>query len=208
MTPYRTIARDVEYEIEVKRSVFRCTLARAADEDAARAVVTAVRRRHADARHHCSAYVVGTEPRVERSHDDGEPAGTAGAPMLDVLRRRDLTDVVAVVTRWFGGVLLGTGGLVRAYGSAVSGAVDEAGVLRRDPVALLAVTTDHTRGGALEHALRAAGRDVRDVAHGPDGVRIELSVPLGEVADLRRWLADTTAGTATVTDLGEAYADA
>jgi putative IMPACT (imprinted ancient) family translation regulator len=127
--------------------------------------------------------------------------------MLEVLRRRELTDTVAVVTRWFGGVLLGTGGLVRAYGSAVSGAVDEAGVLVREPVALLAVGADHARGGALEHALRAAGRTVRDVAYTADGVRIELAVPLGAVPDVRRWLAETTGGTATVTELGQAYAD-
>lgn len=208
MTPYRTVARDVEYEIEVKRSVFRCTLARVGDEDAARAVVADVRKRHWDARHHCTAYVIGTAPRVERSNDDGEPAGTAGAPMLEVLRRRDLTDTLAVVTRYFGGVLLGTGGLVRAYGSAVSGAVDKAGVLRREPVALLEVATDHTRGGSLDHALRAAGRDVRDVAYTADGVRIELAVPVAEVAELRRWLADTTGGTAAVSTLGETYADA
>ncbi len=107
---YRVPGRSAEAEIEVKRSRFRCTLERVEDEAAARALVERLRREHWDARHHCSAFVVGPPPvPVERSSDDGEPAGTAGAPMLEVLRGAGLSDTAVVVTRWFGGTLLGAG---------------------------------------------------------------------------------------------------
>ena len=125
MTSYVTVARDATAEVEDRGSRFLCTLRRVATEDDARALVAALRREHGDARHHCSAFVLGADGAIQRSSDDGEPAGTAGAPMLDVLRGAGLSDVAAVVTRWFGGTLLGAGGLVRAYSDAVRGAVAE-----------------------------------------------------------------------------------
>ena len=104
---YLTVARSGSAEIEVKRSRFLARVERVETEAAARAVVEAARKEHWDARHHCSAFVLGPDAGVQRSNDDGEPSGTAGAPMLEVLRGRELSDVVVVVTRWFGGVLLG-----------------------------------------------------------------------------------------------------
>jgi len=110
-----TIAGPVEHELVVKKSRFLALVRPVADVPEADAVVAAVRKKHWDARHHCVALVVGPHAEQQRSTDDGEPSGTAGVPMLEVLRRRDLTDLVVVVTRYFGGVLLGAGGLVRAY---------------------------------------------------------------------------------------------
>ena len=114
----KVIARDGQAEIVIQRSRFLCTVTRVADVDAATAVIADVRRAGHDARHHCTALRigdVGSGAATARSNDDGEPSGTAGVPMLEVLVRRELTDVVAVVSRWFGGVKLGAGGLVRAY---------------------------------------------------------------------------------------------
>ena len=130
VTRYRTVARSAVAETEVKRSRFLCRVERVESEEAARAVVDRARKEHWDARHHCSAFVLGPDGAVQRSSDDGEPSGTAGAPMLEVLRGREVSDVVAVVTRWFGGTLLGAGGLVRAYGDAVRAGLDAAGVRR------------------------------------------------------------------------------
>src|SRR5699024_1218857 len=107
------------------------TLARVSTETEARDVVERLRKQYWDARHHCSAFILGPQGQVQRSSDDGEPAGTAGAPMLEVLRGAEVSDVVAVVTRWFGGVLLGTGGLIRAYSDAVRAGLDEVGTLTR-----------------------------------------------------------------------------
>ena len=128
---YVTVAREATAEIEVKRSRFLGHVVPVTTEDEARAVVEAARKEHWDARHHCSAFVLGPDGALQRSSDDGEPSGTAGAPMLEVLRGRGLTDVVAVVTRWFGGTLLGAGGLVRAYSDATRAALDAAGTRRR-----------------------------------------------------------------------------
>ncbi|MFW7413446.1 IMPACT family protein [Demequina sp. SO4-18] len=144
-----TIAAPVEHRLEVKKSVFLARLEPASSLEAADAVVARVRKDHWDARHHCVALVIGPHADRQRSNDDGEPAGTAGAPMLEVLRHRDVTDVVAIVTRWFGGTLLGAGGLVRAYGGAVTGALDRAQLV--DRVHLTRVTADapHAESGRI-----------------------------------------------------------
>ena len=141
----------------MKNSRFLCTLQRVPSESSARALVASLRREHWDARHHCSAFVLGPDSALQRSSDDGEPAGTAGAPMLEVLRGAGVSDVAAVVTRWFGGTLLGAGGLVRAYGDAVRLALDTAGTLRRDLVTEFAITLDHGSAGRVESDLRARG---------------------------------------------------
>ncbi|MFI8086146.1 YigZ family protein [Kitasatospora sp. NPDC086009] len=204
---YLTIRHAGSHEIEIKKSRFICHLARVTDEDEAQAFIAGIRKQYWDARHNCTAFVVGDEQRRERSSDDGEPGGTAGVPMLEVLRRRGLTDTAAVVTRYFGGIKLGAGGLVRAYGSAVSEAVDAVGLLERRPVALLAVAADHTRAGRVENDLRAAGYTVSDLAYEAAGVRIEVGVPEPEVAEFRTWLAEATGGTAVAVAAGRTYVE-
>ncbi|WP_222853350.1 YigZ family protein [Fodinicola acaciae] len=181
-----TVSAAVDVETEVRKSRFLCLLVPVGDEPAARAVIAARRREHHAARHHCSAFIAGP---VQRSSDDGEPAGTAGAPMLEVLRGRQLTDVVAVVTRYFGGVLLGTGGLIRAYGGAVSAAVDAATVVRRRAMHTVTVTTDHVWAGRLENDLRSSPYTVDGVDYGAD-VRIEVFVAPEDIHVFTAWLAE------------------
>ncbi|MFR9797393.1 YigZ family protein [Streptomyces sp. MS06] len=204
---YRTVARAGVHETEVNRSRFRCTLAPAATEREARDFVAAVSREHADASHNCWAYVVGADAAVQKSGDDGEPGGTAGLPMLQMLLRRDTRYVVAVVTRYFGGVKLGAGGLIRAYGGAVGEALDALGTVTRRRFRLATVTVDHQRAGKLQNDLRATGREVRDVHYG-ESVTLEIGLPDTGVDAFRDWLADATAGTATLELGGEAYSDA
>ncbi|GAA1991903.1 YigZ family protein [Kitasatospora viridis] len=205
--PYLTIRADGSHEIEVKRSRFICHLARAGDEQQAQEFIAGIRKRYWDARHNCTAFVVGEEQRRERSSDDGEPGGTAGVPMLEVLRRRGVTDTVAVVTRYFGGVLLGAGGLVRAYGGAVSAALDEVGLVERRPVALLEVAVDHARAGRLENELRAAGHAVRGSHYDAGGVRIEVGVPEPELPAFHAWLAETSGGAAAAVPAGRTHVE-
>ena len=131
VAPYLVPAREATAEIEVKRSRFRSRVVRVETEEAARAVIAEERRVYGTAGHHCSAFVLGPTAATVRSNDDGEPSGTAGPPILDALRGEDLSDVVAVVTRWFGGTLLGTGGLVQAYGDATRAALVPAGTCVR-----------------------------------------------------------------------------
>jgi uncharacterized YigZ family protein len=204
---YLAIARDVEAEMEVKRSRFRCTLGRVDDEAAARAAVERLRKQHWDAGHHCSAIRIGPPPgAVERSSDDGEPAGTAGAPMLDVLRGAGVSDVVAVVSRWFGGTLLGAGGLVRAYGDAVRTALDEAGTLRRSLLREHLLELDHADAGRVESELRTRGIPVLDTAYGAR-VSLVLGVAPAEEPRLAALVAELTAGTAETTVAGERWVD-
>lgn len=204
---YLTPRRDAQVEIEVRRSRFLCTIARVEDEEAARAVVAHLRKAHHDARHHCSAFVLGPDSGVERSNDDGEPSGTAGAPMLEVLRGHAVSDVVAVVTRWFGGTLLGAGGLVRAYGDSVRAGLDAAGTQRRTLVQELLLEVSHTDAGRVESELRTRGVAVLAVDYA-DAVTLRLGAAPADVPRLHALVAELTSGSAVATPAGERWVDA
>lgn len=203
---YETIARSVDAEIEISRSRFLTRLVRVEEEAAAREVIAAVRAEHPRARHHCSAFVLGPGGRVQRSNDDGEPSGTAGAPMLDALVSAGLSDVVAVVTRYFGGVLLGAGGLTRAYRSAVAGAVLEAGRVRRALRREVLVRSSYEAAGAIEAEARRRGYAVGSADYAAD-VSQRYAVPEEEVASLASLAAELSAGTAEVLPGESGYAD-
>jgi uncharacterized YigZ family protein len=204
---YRTVAREGVHEVEINKSRFLCTLAPAATEQEAQEVIQRVRKEHPTANHNCFAYVIGADGGVQKASDDGEPGGTAGVPMLQMLLRREMRYVVAVVTRYFGGVKLGAGGLIRAYGGAVGEALDALGTATRRRFRLATVTVDHQRAGKLENDLRATGRVVRDVRYA-EAVTIAVGLPEADVAAFRGWLADATAGTAGLELGGEAYEEA
>uniref|UniRef100_A0AAU2VZC2 YigZ family protein n=1 Tax=Streptomyces sp. NBC_00008 TaxID=2903610 RepID=A0AAU2VZC2_9ACTN len=204
---YRTVARAGAHETEINRSRFICALAPAATEQEAQDFVARVRKEHPAASHNCFAYVIGADASVQKASDDGEPGGTAGVPMLQMLTRREMRYVVAVVTRYYGGVKLGAGGLIRAYGGVVGEALDALGTLTRQRFRIATVTVDHQRAGRLENELRATGRSVREVRYA-EAVAIEIGLPDADVEEFRRWLADATAGEAEL-ELGEeAYGDA
>lgn len=205
-TSYLTLAGDREVEIEVKRSRFRCTLARVETEDEARAVVDGLRREHWQARHHCSAFVLGPDAEVARSSDDGEPSGTAGAPMLEVLNGAQVRDVVAVVTRWFGGVLLGTGGLVRAYGDSVRAALEQAGTVRRMLVLERELVVPHGDAGRIDNELRARGVRLLDVEYAAE-VTLRIGVPAAEQDTLAPLVAQLTGGTGRLHAVGSRWVD-
>jgi uncharacterized YigZ family protein len=206
VTTYLTVAGDATAEVEDRGSRFLCTLRRVTDEDAARDLVATLRREHWDARHHCSAFVLGPDGALQRSSDDGEPAGTAGAPMLEVLKGAGVSDVAAVVSRWFGGTLLGAGGLVRAYGDAVRAALTESGTLRRSLLTELALDLDHADAGRVEGELRSRGVRVLDVAYDAR-VRLLLAATPGEVDRLGEVVAAATAGTGLLEPVGERWVD-
>ncbi|WP_046470460.1 YigZ family protein [Allosalinactinospora lopnorensis] len=191
----RTIKRGGEYELDIRKSRFVCALARVADEEEARAFIAERRRLHWNATHNCTAYVLGSNGDAQRCNDDGEPAGTAGVPMLEVLRRRRITGAVAVVSRYFGGVKLGAGGLVRAYGNAVSAAVGDVGVLERRVLLVVTVIADYLRAGRLESELRESRHYVRQVRYGTD-VEFDVAIAESELPEFEGRLAETTGGSA------------
>lgn len=189
---YTTIAAPVGSELEIKRSRFLCSLHPAATEEAARAVIAGVRAAHPKARHHCTAFVVGPGQELQRTNDDGEPSGTAGTPMLDALVAAELSDVVAVVVRYFGGILLGAGGLTRAYRAAVAESVAAATRVRREQRDTYALSVDYATAAAIE---AEAGR--RGWAHRAEygaTVDVLLSVAPGEETILAARIAELTAG--------------
>lgn len=167
MPEYETLrpGTDAVAEVEVKKSRFIGVARRCGTEEAARELVSEARRTHHTARHHCSAWVIGADRRLQRSNDDGEPGGTAGQPILDVINGRGLSDVAIVVTRYFGGTLLGAGGLVRAYGDAAAAALDRSGRVRRQRLDLVGVSVPHDVAGRFESGLRNAGFTVESVAY-------------------------------------------
>ncbi|MFE5863455.1 YigZ family protein [Streptomyces virginiae] len=202
---YVTVAREGMHESEINRSRFLCSLAPAATEREAQDFVARIRKEHPTASHNCFAYVVGADASVQKASDDGEPGGTAGVPMLQMLMRRDIRYAVAVVTRYYGGVKLGAGGLIRAYGGVVGEALDELGTVTRRRYRLATVTVDHQRAGKIQNDLRSTGRTVVDLRYGAD-VEIEVALPEADLPAFEAWLADTTAGSAGLTLGGETYA--
>lgn len=204
----RTLAPgpDLAAQTEVRASVFVTAMRRVPDAAAAIAFVEERRARHPDARHHCWAYSVGDDPahRNDRSSDDGEPGGTAGIPMLQVLHHREVVNTAVVVSRWFGGVKLGAGGLVRAYSGAVSAALDGATLVERVRRSRVHAVIGHADAGRVEAELRGRGAHVLDVHHGAE-VTLTLA---GDEHALAGWVAALTSGTGRVEPAGSEWVDA
>ena len=197
-----------EREIEIKRSRFITLIGRATNEEEARALIDAARERFPDARHHCSAYIyhVDAANPVERSSDDGEPSGTAGKPMLDVLKGSGLLDICAVVVRYFGGIKLGAGGLVHAYGGAVSETMEQVERVTRALRELYTVEVSHADAGRLEADLCNRGVDIVDTTYS-QAVTYTVSVAPGGEEELTATLAALTQGEVAPQEAGTAWVE-
>ncbi|MFS0853551.1 IMPACT family protein [Microbacterium sp. 179-I 3D4 NHS] len=192
-----TIAEAVDHELVIRKSRFLTHLEPVGSVEEAEAVIAGIRKTAWDAAHNCTAMVTGLRGEQARSSDDGEPSGTAGVPMLEVLRRRELTDLVAVVTRYFGGVKLGAGGLVRAYSTAVSEALDHAALVRRMALTQVRLDVDHADAGRFDNLLRDwAGHHGATLGSPSYGALASLEVwaPAPELDDLRQAVASASGG--------------
>ncbi len=188
MAAYAAPAGESRAEIREKGSVFLAVLGPAADEAAAKALLAGLEKELPDATHHCWAWRLGDPPR-ERSADAGEPAGTAGMPILQVLRGAGLSDVMAVVVRWFGGTKLGKGGLARAYASAAREALQGLPVVRKVPTARLAVEVPYEKMGAVKRLLRPPEIELEAEEYGA-AARLVLAVHEEREEALREALAE------------------
>jgi len=190
MENYRTIREDGIYENEIKKSRFICHLKRVESEEEAQAFIEEVKKEHWKAPHNCSAYTLGMNDEIQRAHDDGEPSGTAGVPMLEIFLKRELKNVAAVVTRYFGGVKLGAGGLIRAYGGAVNDAVNAIGVVERQLQQLIDVTVSYSQSGKVENALREANYTIQDITYA-ENITYHCVVPIEQeerfIEDITNW---------------------
>lgn len=205
---YRRPTGQVEHEIEIKRSRFITLIGRVTNEDEARAFIDAARQRFPDARHHCSAYVYHVDDAnpVERSSDDGEPSGTAGKPMLDVVKGSGMLDICAVVVRYFGGIKLGAGGLVHAYGGAVSEAIEKVEAVTRGRRELYSVECPHATAGRLEADLRGRGINITDTDYGR-AVTFTVAVRPGGLDGLQEMLAALSQGQISPREAGSAWVE-
>ena len=187
-----------------KRSRFIATLIPVTSEEEAQAQIDALKKKYYDARHNCYAYIVFSEDKkdvIERSSDDGEPSGTAGRPMLDILSGNQIVNILAVVTRYFGGTLLGSGGLVRAYSTAVKDALDNSDLTAVSRGQRLVLKLDYTNLGSVQYKMRECRVSELSGDYG-NCVTLNLVVPEEEVQKFKKELTTLFAGKEDVEDLG------
>ena len=185
-----TIVRDCQHEIVIEKSRFICTLKKAATEEEAQDFIKETKKKYWDATHNCSAYIIGESVAAQRSNDDGEPSGTAGLPMLEVLRKNNLHNVAAVVTRYFGGIKLGAGGLVRAYTNSVATAIEEAGIAEKVLFGHFNFRQDINSAGKVLNILYQQNLfTVSNVEYGVDA-KIVLRMPMSVQKEAEAWLTE------------------
>ncbi len=195
---YRTVHRGGTAEIEVKKSRFIATVYPVSSEREATDRLTSVRKQYRDARHNCYAFTVGAQFELQRSSDDGEPSGTAGRPILELLLAEEIHDVLVVVTRYFGGTLLGTGGLIRAYTEATRQALDASTLIERRTGRRMTVHCDYGSIGRLQALAAETGLPVADTRY-TDTVELDIIVPEEQEAAFYQQVAERTGAAAQVT---------
>ena len=196
-TEYRTVYKGGEGEIVEKKSRFIAAAAPVRSEEEALQFIESVRKRYWDARHHCYAYVIGERGELQRCSDDGEPGGTAGKPILEVITGEEIRNVVLVVTRYFGGTLLGTGGLVRAYSSAAKEGLASSVIITKIPGVKLHIGTDYTGLGKIQYILGQRGLETLDAAY-TEKVELEALVPETILEDVQAEITEGTNGQAAL----------
>lgn len=182
-------------EITEKKSRFIATVRPVESEDEAVSFINEMKKKYWDARHNCSAFVIGKRQELTRCSDDGEPAGTAGRPMLDVLLKENIHNAAVVVTRYFGGVLLGTGGLVRAYQQATKAGLSASEIIEKKDGAVLFIRTDYTGIGRLQYLFAQEKITVMDTAYEAD-VLVKAVIPENDKKRIEKTIIEQTNGTA------------
>lgn len=201
---YYTVNPSGEAETIIQKSRFITYVKRVHTEEEAQEFIEEIKKKHWDASHNCSAYMIGENDLIQKANDDGEPSGTAGVPMLEVLKKRSLKDTCVVVTRYFGGIKLGGGGLIRAYGSAVSAGIEATGVVERKLTTICSAVFDYTMLGKIENQVRSSNFLLKEISY-EEKVTMTCNVPAGEEEAFENWTADLTSGQAEVTRLSPEY---
>lgn len=201
---YRILARSGTYEIVEKKSRFIGYASYVENAEEAEQFIASIRKKHYDARHNCFAYSIGTKQPVLRFSDDGEPQGTAGKPILDVIHNSGISNLCVVVTRYFGGTLLGTGGLVRAYTEAAKRAVENGGEKEMRHLMRCAISTNYSDMGKIQYILNAEKIDVLDTSYG-EQVEILADIPYDDREKLQKNIIEATAARASIREEKELY---
>lgn len=201
---YKTVLEGGEGEIIEKKSRFIATVRPVEKEEEALSFIEEMRKKYWDATHNCYAYVIGERQEVMRCSDDGEPGGTAGKPMLDVLLGEELYNTAVVVTRYFGGTLLGTGGLVRAYSKAVQEGLACSRLIMKKHGKLIEIGTDYNGVGKLQYLFAQQNVPILDSQY-TETVKMQILVPAGEDERIKKAVTEATSGRASITELKELY---
>ena len=204
---YRMLSKGAQAELVEKKSRFIATIRPVSSEEEAVAFIEEMKKKSYDARHNCSAFVIGSKGELTRSSDDGEPSGTAGRPMLEVLTGSGIRNIAAVVTRYFGGVLLGTGGLVRAYSGAVKMALEQCETITRRYGVQMLIKTDYNGVGKIQYLLGSKDVVIQDSVYAAD-VQMIVLVPIEEYDRLCKELVEATNGRVGLEEVEKLYYDA
>ncbi|WP_332629832.1 YigZ family protein [Halalkalibacter flavus] len=204
LATYHTVKGPGEHEIVIQKSRFIAFFDRVETEEEAQAFIERIKKEHWNANHNCSAYMIGERDEIQKANDDGEPSGTAGVPMLEVLKKRGLKDTVVVVTRYFGGIKLGAGGLIRAYGGAVSEGLNAVGVVKRSLVKVVHTEVDYHWLGKVEHALRESPYQMKGTEY-LEQVDVQTYVEVDDLEAFEEWMTNMTNGQARIRQGEETY---
>lgn len=196
---YKTVKGYGENEINIQKSRFIAYIERAETEEQAQEFIQMLKKKNWDATHNCSAYLIGEHDQIQKANDDGEPSGTAGVPILEVLKKKNLKDTVVVVTRYFGGIKLGAGGLIRAYGKATSEGLNAIGIVERKLMRVMHTTIDYTLLGKVENELRSSIYTIKEI-HYLEKVELETFVEEGEKENFSAWMVELTNGQAVISE--------
>lgn len=204
MDEYLVLLEGGEGEIEEKKSRFIATIRPCNSEEEASKFIEEIKKKYWDARHNCSAFVIGSRGELTRCSDDGEPSGTAGRPMLEVLLGENIKNIAVVVTRYFGGTLLGTGGLVRAYTQAVKAGLENCKIGCMKKGFTTKITSDYNDIGKILYILGQHGIE-QDSSNYTDIVELGITVPVEEFEPLSKEIIDATKGKAQIDKIDEVY---
>lgn len=204
LSNYFTVKKEGSDQIIIQKSRFIGYVKRVESEEAAQAFIQEIKKKHHDATHNCSAYMIGENDQIQKANDDGEPSGTAGVPILEVLKKQHLKDTAVVVTRYFGGIKLGAGGLIRAYGNTTSQAIQTTGVVKRQRMQGYSITVDYTLLGKLENVLRTSDHILKSINY-LEKVEFIVYVKISEEQKFLDWMVDLTSDTAIIEEKDTAY---
>ena len=203
---YRTVKSYGESEIIIQKSRFITYVNRAETEKEALDFIQTIKQNHRDATHNCSAYIIGEHDQIQKANDDGEPSGTAGFPMLEVLKKQGLKDTVVVVTRYFGGIKLGGGGLIRAYGKATTEGIDAAKVVERKLHHLIKISIDYTWLGKVENEVRNSEYPLKEINYA-ELVEVFVYSEVENQTKFAEWITEITNGQAKIDIVEKEFLD-
>lgn len=203
---YFTIYQNGEHQIEIKKSKFICHLFRIENEEQAKEYIAKIKKEHYKANHNCSAYMLGENFEIQRSSDDGEPSGTAGVPMLEVLKKNQLQNTLAIVTRYFGGIKLGAGGLIRAYSTSVSEALKEIGIVQGKLQQILDIIIDYPQLGKLQNYLENEQIAIQEIDY-LEQITVKIAIDINQCESFQNALIDLFNNQLSIQILDQKYVE-